>query len=52
VNAVEALLHAHGATATESDAVFCHNAIASQPRLVAPGGSASSLPLPNTENAR
>jgi len=52
VNAVEALLHAHGATATESDAVFCHNAIASQPRLVAPGGSASSLLLPKTENAR
>ena len=52
LRAAEALLHAHGASAAESDAVFCHNAMAAHPRLVAPGANAAPFHLPKTENAR
>jgi L-fuconolactonase len=52
LRAAEALLHAHGATAAQSDAVFCHNAMAAHPRLVAPGATASAALFPKTENAR
>jgi L-fuconolactonase len=52
LRAAEALLHAHGASAAESDAVFCHNAMAAHPRLVPPGANAAPFHLPKTENAR